>query len=365
MKFEIRKEAILKCLSTVERGTGNTSAMPIYRAVLIEAESCNVTFQTNSLDIGITITVGASVEKTGKCCMELKSLKKVVSLMPEGMLSITATEKTLVVQSGLSKIKLPLLDADQFIPVMLKGKEKAETNVLPAFLFKHMVQDVAFAAADSPQQDKQNAIYIESDGDSLSMKAMDGHMLALRTVSLEKSGTKISCMANARQLSSIAAMMPENIEELVTFCTTKNGYSLQFGGIYAVGRLIEGKYYNVDTILSTDHNLEAIIDKEKLFDTVERCVYAANSTKKPAVVEVDGKVMRITVVSPEIDVNDILTGDFSGKPIRLGINPVYLKNVLTAYPDDQVRLNFSSPNLPVSITAEGYHYIVLPCNLKS
>ena len=79
MKINVKRELLLKALQKVCNIIGSRTTLPVLANVMMEAENNKLTFTTTDLELRITTSIEAEVEKSGKTTLPAKRLLGLVS----------------------------------------------------------------------------------------------------------------------------------------------------------------------------------------------------------------------------------------------------------------------------------------------
>ena len=118
MKFTIAKSVFLDALNQVQHVVSTRATLPILSNVLIEASDGQLRLTTTDLDVGVTGTTPADVEKTGATTLPVKKLVSIISVLPAETVEIEDDGKnTVSIKSGPSFFKIIGLGVDEFPPL--------------------------------------------------------------------------------------------------------------------------------------------------------------------------------------------------------------------------------------------------------
>ena len=108
-----------------------------------------------------------------------------------------------------------------------------------------------------------------------------------------------------------------------------------------ISRLIEGKYFNVEQMLSDDYETHIIVDKQSIASCIQRTkLVVSDSEKRPVILNVtDGNVL-ITMNGSKGKFEENLEIEKNGKDIEIGFNPDYLISTFNAITDEKVDMYF-------------------------
>ncbi len=93
MKFSISKDVFLEGLQKVQHVVSSRTTLPILSNVLLVAKDGRLVFTTTDLDVGITGSVEASIDKDGATTLPAKRLVSIVRELPSSEVEVTVDSK--------------------------------------------------------------------------------------------------------------------------------------------------------------------------------------------------------------------------------------------------------------------------------
>lgn len=73
-----------------------------------------------------------------------------------------------------------------------------------------------------------------------------------------------------KTLQEISKILPGNADEDVSMYLSDNHIVFEFGNTTVVSRLIEGEYFKIEQMLSSDYETKVKINKRELLDCIDR-----------------------------------------------------------------------------------------------
>lgn len=356
MKFKVPKTKLLKAAKLLNKFTAKTSN-PSTQWICMEATQENVFLIANNLEIGIQIKMeDALISKIGTAVVDAAKFQQVIELSYEGEIELTAkTGEILSVKSGRACQILPMYQEEEFLPIV---KEKNGTAIdISEFIFKDMVQSVAFSAKDNSANLMLSAVHLVIKNDTICATALDGKRIARRTEDVS-----VECLIKSKSLTTVSSLMKSDIEKTVRLTVFSRTYSIVFDNekYEIVGRLVEGQFFNIDKILN-DWNTSAAmeVDKRDFQEALLRCNFAVeNSERVPMNLQV-GNIIRLSVDAEPFSVSDELTAQIDAdEEISVYLKPRYLLETLKVYPENTVRMEFMFPKDSVRIVCGGYMFYI-------
>jgi len=118
MKLTIAKEQLLAGLQAVQNVVGSRTTLPILSNVLLVARGGRLQFTTTDLDVGITGSVEAEIEKEGATTLPVKRLVSIVRELPASEVEVSVDSKNHAsIRSGPSFFKIIGLGETEFPPL--------------------------------------------------------------------------------------------------------------------------------------------------------------------------------------------------------------------------------------------------------
>ena len=149
---------------------------------------------------------------------------------------------------------------------------------------------------------------------------------------------------------------------------TKNHIVFEFDETTGVSRLIEGEYFRIEQMLSTDYETKVRVNKKELLNCIDRAtLLIRESDKKPIIIQIEDGEMRLKLTSGVGSMNEEIVIEKEGKDILIGFNPKFMIDALRVIDDEMVTLYLVNPKAPCFIRdeKESYIYLILPVNFSS
>ena len=105
----------------------------------------------------------------------------------------------------------------------------------------------------------------------LKVVSLDGHRISIRKVPLKKSVADRKLVVPGKTLIEISKILSGEAENVVSISYTKNHIVFEFDNTIVVSRLIEGEYFRIDQMLSSDYETKVRINKKRTAPAVSTC----------------------------------------------------------------------------------------------
>ena len=130
-----------------------------------------------------------------------------------------------------------------------------------------------------------------------------------------------------------------------------------------VSRLIEGEYFRIDQMLSSDYETKLKINKKEFLDCIDRAtLLVREGDKKPIIIHITDDSMELKIDSAMGSMNEDIDIEKEGKDILIGFNPKFLIDALKVIDDETIDIYLVNPKAPCFIRdeEETYTYLILP-----
>ena len=166
----------------------------------------------------------------------------------------------------------------------------------------------------------------------------------------------------------MSKILPGSAEEDVNMFLTDNHIVFEFDDTTVVSRLIEGEYFKIEQMLSSDYETKIKINKRELLDCIDRAtLLVKEGDKKPIIMNVTDGNMELKINSFIGSMNEDIDIVKEGKDILIGFNPKFFIDALRVIDEEEVSLYMVNPKAPCFIKDdEGkFIYLILPVNFNA
>ena len=135
-----------------------------------------------------------------------------------------------------------------------------------------------------------------------------------------------------------------------------------------MSRLIDGEYFRIEQMLSSDYETKVKINKKEFLDCIDRAtLLVKEGDKKPIIIHIGDDSMELRIDSAMGSMREDIDIEKSGKDIMIGFNPKFLIDALRVIDDEEITIYLVNPKAPCFIKdeEESYIYLILPVNIKA
>ncbi len=259
-----------------------------------------------------------------------------------------------------------MLSSDYETKVRINKKEFL--NCISQFTLKEIIRQTIFSIADNDNNRLMTGELFEIDEDTLKVVSLDGHRISIRKIGLKDTYAPRKIVVPGKTLSEISKILSGDTDKDVNIFFTDNHILFEFDNTIVVSRLIEGEYFRIDQMLSSDYETKVRINKKEFLNCIDRAtLLVKEGDKKPVIINITDEAMELkmnTIIGSMDEEIDIVK---NGKDLMIGFNPKFLIDALRVIDDEEVDLYMVNPKAPCFIRdeEENYIYLILPVNFTT
>lgn len=367
MKIVCSKADLLNGLQTVSKAVPSKTTMSILECVLVDTSNGEIKLTANDMELGIeTIIEGQIVEK-GIIALDAKMFLDIVRKLPDSDITIEtdASFKTLIT---CEKAKFTIIGKSgedfSYLPVV----EKNDSIVMSQFTLKEVVRQTIFSISDNDNNKLMTGELFDINGEEFKIVSLDGHRISIRKIQLKNSYVPKKVVVPGKTLNEVSKILPGDAESDVTISFTDKHIVFEFDQTVVVSRLIEGEYFKIDQMLSSDYETKVRVNKKEFLNCIDRAtLLVKEGDKKPIIVNITDNGMELKINSALGSMDEEIDIQKQGKDLMIGFNPKFLIDALRVIDDEEVDLYMVNPKAPCFIknAEESYIYLILPVNFTT
>lgn len=364
MKFTAAKNDLMNGVAIAIRAVPAHTTMPILECMLLQTEGQALKLTTNDTEMGIETVVPAQIQEPGTIAVDARMLSEIVRKLPDSVVSFESDENDRIqIRCGKARFNIAGQKGDDFS--FLPSVDQDESITLSQLTLKSVIQQTIFSIAANENNKIMTGELFEIKGDILRVVALDGHRIAMRRVALKNSFDERRVIVPGKTLLEISRILSGEIDEQVSVFFSRNHIVFELPGTRMVSRLIDGEYFNVDQMISTDYETKLTISRNEFQSCIDRALlFVRENDKKPIIFDITDGEVRLSIDSPMGSFDESIDIQKEGRDLTIGFNPRFLLDALKVIDDENVTLYLVNAKAPCFIRNDDdtYTYLILPVN---
>jgi DNA polymerase-3 subunit beta len=365
MKFRISKEAFLDGLQKVQHVVSSRTTLPILSNVLLVAKDGRIQFTTTDLDVGITGSVEAQIEKEGATTLPAKRLVSIVRELPASEVEVSVDAKNHAsIRSGPSFFKIIGLGEAEFPP--LPDFAGAREFKIPQLVLRDGLKKTFYAISTDETRYVLNGIFTSFRDGKLTLVATDGRRLAMVDADLEfPASHETDVIIPTKAVQELQRLLGEAGDVLVKLSDSQISFTV--GDSLLCSKLIEGNYPNYRQVIPGDSNERVVISREALLETVRRVSLLSSEKSNSVKLVFSENRIEVTANSPDVgEAQESMDVIYQGPPMQIAFNPEFLQAPLRNLDSDDVYLDLIDEMSPGVLRIEGtFLYVLMPMRVTN
>ena len=366
MKLICSKANLLNGVQIVSKAVPNKTTMSILECILVDASKGVITLTANDMELGIETTIDGDILEKGIIALDAKIFLEIVRKLPDSDITIE-TDSSYKTTITCEKAKFNIIGKSGEDFSYLPAIERDDQIIISQFTLKEVVRQTIFSISDNDNNKLMTGELFDINGDEFKVVSLDGHRISIRKIQLKNSYAPKKVVVPGKTLSEVSKILPGDADSDVTISFTSKHIVFEFGNTTVVSRLIEGEYFKIDQMLSSDYETKVKINKKELLNCIDRAtLLVKEGDKKPIIINITDSGMELKINSILGSMKEDIDIEKQGKDLMIGFNPKFLIDALRVIDDEEVELYMVNPKAPCFIKNPlvSYIYLILPVNLK-
>ena len=366
MKIICSKAELLQGVNTVLKAVPAKTTMPILECILIDTTDGQIKLTANDMELGIETKIKGDILDKGKIALEAKLFSEIVRKLPDSEVSIQTDDSyRALIKCEKAKFNIAGKSGEDFS--YLPEIEKTQMISLSQFSLKEIIRQTIFSIADNENNRLMTGELFEINGNELKIVSLDGHRISIRKIELKETYNPVKVVVPGKTLNEISKILTGGIEENVRIFITGRHIMFEFDDTVVVSRLIEGEYFRIEQMLSSDYETKISMNKKELQSCIERAsLLVKEGDKKPIIMNIMDESMELKINSFIGSMNEDIDIVKTGKDLMIGFNPKFILDALRVTDDENIDIYMINPKAPCFIRDEEqkYIYLILPVNFN-
>ena len=317
-----------------------------------------------SMELGIETVIEGDIVEKGMIALDAKIFLEIVRKLPDNDITIE-TDSSYKTTILCEKAKFNIIGKSGEDFSYLPEIERNDSVIVSQFTLKEVIRQTIFSIADNENNKLMTGELFEIENDTLKVVSLDGHRISIRKIALKNAYDHKKVVVPGKTLSEVSKILSGDMDKDVNIFFTDKHILFEFNNTLVVSRLIEGEYFKIDQMLSSDYETKIKMNKRELLDCIDRAtLLVKEGDKKPVIIDVKDTAMQLKMNSTVGSMDEDIDIEKEGKDIKIGFNPKFLIDALRVIEDEEILIYMVNPKAPCFIKdeKESYIYMILPVN---
>ncbi len=372
MRFTIDTKVLKEAIDVVSHASTVSNMTPILENILISAQYKKIVLTANNLEMAMEYIVdtGVDIELEGNFTVSAKFLASFIWLVQDERVTIELLSGgSLQFTTPSSETKVKGIEASKFplIPVF-----KAELPFrINSWDLKKAIDRTLFSTAEGNIRPTLAGIYLALKDKNAVFASTDSFRLSeyvlLNSVQSIDSTAIIIPSKTAMELSRI---LPENVP--VELFLSENQFLVVFGTIKVFSRLLNGHFPDYGNFFPKGYATKWVVMRNDLIIALKRAnLISRENNYNTRIAFRSESGLEISTGDTEIGAGNIrVVASVEWENAQIGLNSVYMLEVLWVIREDYVSIDFETPLSPIMIKwvpeTDGkstYRHIIMPLKI--
>ncbi len=365
MELVARKADLVRELQFFQQIVERKNTIPILANVLIETDGNSIRLLATDIEVTLTSSCEAAVDKPGAVTLPAKKLYEIVRSLPDGDVKLVSTKdgNHVTVSADSFESKMPTMPVGDF-PTPPSSDMAGATTIASA-AFRQLIAKTQFAITGEDTRYYLNGALFVVKAESMTMVATDGHRLALATATRAGQGDDIKAILPRKTLAELGRLLADSDRD-VEYERGENHMFFRIGPRLLVSRMIDGQFPAYEKVIPKGNDKHIEFEKDRLTSAVKRVAILSNERSRALKFVIEKGKVDVTTSSPEFgEAREPIAVDYAGTGMTICFNAQYVLDFLNVVDVETVALDVKDDVsqavlTPVGADGYSYTYVIMP-----
>ncbi|NWG53856.1 MAG: DNA polymerase III subunit beta [Hydrogenophilaceae bacterium] len=370
MRLNLERAAFLKALTHVQSVVERRNTIPILSNVLLTAQGDSLRLSATDLDIEISETVPADIQRPGAISAPAHNLYDFVRKLPESapvLLELKPDDPRLFIAAARTRLHLPVLPSDDF-PLMPADGFDTDFVISPIELAR-LIDKTRFAISTEETRYYLNGIYFHTVADTggahmLRAVATDGHRLALADYPAPNGATKMPGVIVPRKTINELRRLLDDAADDVRVSVSAQKIRFAVNDAVLTSKLIDGSFPEYARVIPKQNSRKLKLENKAFKEAVDRVATVSAERTRSVRLAIEPDKVTLTVNNPDAGLaTEDLSAEYSDEAMEIGFNAKYLLDVSGQISGEQALFELADSGSPTLVRDESDDhalYVLMP-----
>jgi DNA polymerase-3 subunit beta len=342
MKFKIQRQEITKAVNIIKEALPNKTVIESLKGIKIEATNEKIIFTASRQDVIITYTATSNfeIDTPGVSIIPGSYLITIINKSEENLFEFSQESGTTTVKTRKSKMKLVEYDSSSY-PDVKFDLEKGTKIAVPVQILKAAYSQTKYSVAQNNLKPILTGLNFKFNVDGLVVGSTDARRLSISTFKNENNDD-VEFTIYKNLLGSIIKILDTlNLEE-INLVTDQNQITVDAGSVQMKGRLLEGKFPDIERLIPSVTSYKYEVESKKLLAVLEKIQLLSDRDNGNVTTKIKEGNLLLEAYFKELGgIEEICSIDnLIGNPFSISFDPKFLIDAVHAIDKERLVLEF-------------------------
>ncbi len=343
MKVSFLSDKLQEKLAFLNHAVSIRGQLPILSCFLIEAGKGKLHISSTDLEIGITSSIAANVEKEGKVAIPAKNFTDLLSNLENKKITLVQEGEVLNLTGEKVKASFQIMNNEEF-PKLYEDEGEMIVSLKPEEIMKYF-QRVGFAASSvETSRPALSGVLFDKEKEGVVVVATDSYRLSLqKNVFKTTQSLKKPLVIPSRVIRELMSIKTDGT--IKVHVSEKNNQVLFLTQeTVLVGRLIEAEYPEYQKIIPNEFSTKTEVGREDLLKAVRIASVFARETANIVRLIIEKSKITVSANSPSVGEDAVeIEAKTTGENNEIAFNAKYLLDILSILDVEEVVFEMNNP----------------------
>ena len=366
MKIIVNKEDMKTAVTKVIGAVSAKSVISAIEGILLKSFGNTLFLAGYDLEMGITATIPASVEREGEVIFPAKLLLEMLTSLDSENVFFDMDDKCMcTIVGGKTQYNIIGINAEEFPDLPSVSVDNAVT--LSQGEVRDMIAQTFFAIAQNEQRPVHMGSKFDIKNGYFNLISVDGFRMAVCRRKIEGDEKK-SFVVPRKTLNELMKILSDDYDEKMSINISKKHIIFEIENYTVISRLLEGDFIDYERAIPSSWETEVRINRRIFIECFERVnIITEEKLINPVKLTFRNNSVQIECTTAVGKIKETLPAKIEGKDIEIGFNNRYLLEALKNCKNDEVIVCLNSPESSAKIIppdSDDYTMLVLPMRLN-
>lgn len=367
MKLKVLQENFSKALINASRFAISKAQLPILGNIKLEAKKEKMIVSATNLEMSISISLGAQVEKEGEIAIPAKVITEIIANLQPGTISLSSEKEQLKISTNSFSSEVSGMNTSDFPVIPQKVNEK-ESLILSSKNLTESLSQVTFATSIDETRPILTGVLMIFKGGGLILVGTDGFRLSQNKLIVEGKAKLQNLVLPKGVLNEAIKLSNEKENVFFEYKKDENQVILSIDDTVLSTRVLEGEFPDYEKIIPKSSNIKINTDKEELLRAVKLASVFARDSANIVKMEVGKDNLLLSAESQSSGSQKTkIDAKVEGETLEIAFNYRFLEEFLHSVKGEEIQMEFSNSNAPGIFTDpkdKEYLHLIMPVKIQ-